>query len=39
MTIDGKRVAEEIQEQVRLEAEGLRRQGVEPTLAPVLVGE
>jgi len=36
--IEGKRVAEGIREWVRREVEGLRGRGVEPTLAPLLVG-
>ncbi|MBC7099362.1 bifunctional 5,10-methylene-tetrahydrofolate dehydrogenase/5,10-methylene-tetrahydrofolate cyclohydrolase, partial [Candidatus Bipolaricaulota bacterium] len=39
MFIEGKRVAEGIREWVRREVEGLRGRGVEPTLAPLLVGE
>lgn len=38
MDIDGKKVAEREEERVRTEAEELRRRGIEPTLAPVLVG-
>jgi methylenetetrahydrofolate dehydrogenase (NADP+)/methenyltetrahydrofolate cyclohydrolase len=38
MELDGKKVAQEVEERVRTEAEELRGRGVDPTLAPVLVG-
>jgi len=37
--IDGARIGKEIREEVRLEVEELRRQGVQPGLAAVLVGD
>ncbi len=37
--IDGKRIAMEVREEVRIEAERLRKLGVNPGLAVVLVGE
>ncbi|MBF0182365.1 MAG: bifunctional methylenetetrahydrofolate dehydrogenase/methenyltetrahydrofolate cyclohydrolase FolD [Magnetococcales bacterium] len=37
--IDGKRIAADAREALRLEVEGLRAQGVEPGLAVVIVGE
>jgi len=37
--IDGARIGKEIREEVRLEVEALKRQGVQPGLAAVLVGD
>ena len=37
--IDGPRIGKEIREEVRLEVEALKRQGVQPGLAAVLVGD
>jgi methylenetetrahydrofolate dehydrogenase (NADP+)/methenyltetrahydrofolate cyclohydrolase len=37
--INGARIGKEILEEVRLEVEALKRQGVQPGLAAVLVGE
>ena len=37
--IDGARIGKEIREEVRLEVESLKRQGVQPGLAAVLVGD
>lgn len=37
--IDGKKIANEIKDELKLEVEALKNKGVEPTLAVVLVGE